>query len=575
MQTDTWLNKASYPNRCPLCSQPLKANSNICPSCGFKAHESVRTSASSVQQFASERPARQPDPITPIPARASALRAHQNGSRNDPQRAAHSQAEGVPGSWLHHSSNYEAVSSLSSLSLIISETPTAPPRPTQRLPHEIGALKHIDEIDTLPPPASRPKPVSSGNSEPLDPPGLVSLRLDDLEAVSRAVVIAQPTLASETPVDIEEIDTVPERRERSSRALVPTRRDEHALAVDAAAWTTSSVVTASEADRLRVARSRNQKRRSQPAFHVLDRLRWWLLRPGHIEFLLWLSGSILLFSITFLLLLATVLSVAQPGTQSRGNIPNSAVTGSTGGATSSNTAMHLALSDSSKLLPGSEFQLRGQGFVPRGQVTFLLDGHWPLLNQAGQAASAQVDAAGDFAVTLWLGRGADWAAGPHQIMVNEVGTGHWAATPLTIVAEPATSTSQQANNPANQPTAPVRPSPTPVHTVPTPVSSEPASVPPTPPVRPTSVSTPTPAVTPTPAATSVASPRPDITPTQGSTTGSPDLGNSLSTSDSTTLLGRLTHLNPLVWLIVGCYFLSMVFLGLAGILRYRCPAKRE
>jgi hypothetical protein len=38
-------------------------------------------------------------------------------------------------------------------------------------------------------------------------------------------------------------------------------------------------------------------------------VRWWLVRPGHIEFLLWLFGSILLFGLIFLLLLVTVLSL--------------------------------------------------------------------------------------------------------------------------------------------------------------------------------------------------------------------------------------------------------------------------
>lgn len=564
MQTDTWLTETPYPDRCPLCNQPLVVNSNICPSCGFTAHEPVRSSASTVRQPAPGPSSRQPNPITPIPARASAQRVNQYLPGNAPSTGLPSSTEAT--GWRHHSASYEAASSLSSLSLIISETPTTPPRTTRRLSPPVGSSPHIDEIDTLPPPISaRVQPVPSASSDAFDPPGSVSLKLDDLGVSQSVVVVPWPT-ALDSSVAIDEIDTIPERNGNSSRALVPVHQESRSLAVDAASWASSSPAVISEADRFISERSRGRRRRRKSKFHLLDRLRWWLLRPGHMEFLLWLSGSILLFGITFLLLLATVLSMALPGTQNWGNLPSSTVAGTTTVAANSvspDVHMRLVLSGSSRLLPGSEFQLRGQGFLSRCQVTFLLDGHWPLLDQEGHAISVLTDAKGDFTINLWLGSGSAWSVGVHQVLASEVGTNHQTSTTITIASDPAVSSTQIVSNPAPQPTPvrPVVPTPTPVPPAPT-VGSAPT---PTPGVTPTIGPSPTAATTPT-------APVLKATPTKGS--GAPGLGNSLNNNDSDTLFGRLAHLNPLVWLILACYLLSMVFLGLAGLLRRRRPAKR-
>lgn len=59
------------------------------------------------------------------------------------------------------------------------------------------------------------------------------------------------------------------------------------------------------------------------------------------------------------------------------------------------------------------------------------------------------------------------------------------------------------------------------------------------------------------------------TPAPGSVDGSSSLGNALNNEDNYSLLARLAHLNPLVWLIGVCYFISMLLLGLAGLLRRR------
>src|SRR6266849_10896061 len=97
MQTDIWLTEESaYSERCPLCSQPLKNGSTTCFSCGFSTKSLAGTSvwidpvvygvplsssqrqSHQAQQETRWRYARElqqgrrhPNPITPIPPRAS------------------------------------------------------------------------------------------------------------------------------------------------------------------------------------------------------------------------------------------------------------------------------------------------------------------------------------------------------------------------------------------------------------------------------------------------------------------------------------------------------------------------
>jgi hypothetical protein len=59
------------------------------------------------------------------------------------------------------------------------------------------------------------------------------------------------------------------------------------------------------------------------------------------------------------------------------------------------------------------------------------------------------------------------------------------------------------------------------------------------------------------------------TSTLGKSASSSPLGNALNNQSGDTLFARLTHLNPLIWVIVFCYLLSMFFMGLAGVLRRR------
>ena len=563
MQTDTWLTDVSHPDRCPLCSQPLTTGSNICPACGFASHEPARGPASATRTYT----ARRANPITPIPARASALRG-QKIAGGSPSRPTSSQAAGSfstsspepTSGWRHASRSYEAASSLSSLSLIISETPTAPPRTTRCLSHPTGDLEHIDEIDTLPPASTSLQDAQPDLSELPTAPGSPSPSLDESEQSDLVQVLSPktPSAALAELAHIDEIDTIPdpETGKASPRALQLVPPTNHAGTVDAASWSASPAAAPSLATRLLI--SRSPQRRQQRTFTLLDCARWWLLRPGHIEFLLWLAGSLLLFGITLLLLLAFVFSAMSPA---RRNAPTS--TPVTAGALTPTTSANprLELSGKSAFTAGAELRLQGQGFRPGSLVIFLLDGHWPLLDQHGQAASVQADASGHFAVNLWLGQGANWTAGPHEILARETDDGHQTTIAITIIAGSVTPI-QGGSGPRATPVPPTYPTATPARPRPPKPTPTPASPSPTG----------TPSSTPTASSTGTATPTTPggtATPSPQKTAGSSSLGNDLNSEHDGSLFTRLSHLNPLVWAICLCYLLSMVLMGLAGVLRRR------
>jgi hypothetical protein len=316
-------------------------------------------------------------------------------------------------------------------------------------------------------------------------------------------------------------------------------------------------------------------------FTPLDRTRWWLLRPGHIEFLLWTAGSLLLFGVTFLILLATVLSVTIPGLRASGNFPTSTVKTSSAtplGTSATPQSLHLALAGKTSLAPGSEMHLQGAGFHPHNMVVFLLDGRWPLLNQHGKAASVQSNISGRFTVNLWLGQGPGWSTGSHQIFARETVSGHQleVTVVITIVAATATPSSSSPGSTQSTPAPPVNPTPTPVPPTATPVppAPKPTATPIPPAPTPTPGTTPTSAAPPAPAPTGKATGTPavpsgtsSVTPGQGA--GSFSLDNALNNADGNSLFARLAHLNPLIWLMGVCYFTSMLLLGIAGVLRRR------
>jgi hypothetical protein len=591
MQTDIWLTEEiSHPEQCPLCSKPLKNGSTTCFSCGFTLHPpagsavwidpavygyplyaSRRQPSQAFRQTKGQdsgslpQSKRQPNPITPIPLRASAQPANaapgsvvlpNQGATNQKNRTSSKgkqKLEKIRGAlpppeessapvnaqknaafWRYESPDFQAASSLSALSLLVSEAPTQPQ--VESHSKTTGQLSHIDEIDTVP-------------------------SLDEAHSIesSRAMVplTSQP-------------DVVASGRSGGVAVNVFTSNE-----ISPSSWTAGGASQSSHAQ-LIASRSKQKKSRSTVSFNLLDRVRWWLLHPGRLEFVLWLGGTVLLVCVTCVLLLVTAFSFAWFA-------PGSAGTSSTNLAgTSTRTQQSATLTptprlvltrpDTGPLLPGQPIHLHGQGFSIHGHITFMFDNTQPLLDQNGNPGSAQADAHGAFFTTVWLNANLPWHPGPHFIVAHDLATNHVAKLAIFLASEPIST-----GGVSNTPVPSTSPGVTPTSSTggsgtgssggqpkPTPVGQTPVPTPPS--GTPTVGTTPTvtPSVMPTVATTA------GSTPTAGSTaSGSSNLGNALSHAGDLSLGKQLTNLSPWVWLMVACYSLSMLLLGLAGILHKR------
>src|SRR2546429_736150 len=320
MQTDIWVTEEiTYSERCPLCSQPLKNGSTTCFSCGFSTKSPTGTSVwidpavyglplSSSQRQAPQAPQetwlsyarelpqarRHPNPVTPIPPRASAqpsnatpgstvkpYRSQKNATsgREKQRRADHrgaphtafessAQVEAYKNStlWEYETPAFQVSSSLPTLSLLISEEPTQPELESRG--KVTRRLSRIDEITTVPP-----------------------LHVDHSIKSSKALV----------PVNSQLDVTSFNRSGQTSTTILSSEE------VDATSWTAGKASKSPHAQ-LISSRSRRKHPHMAVSLNPIDRVRWWLLRPGHIEFVLWLGGTILLVAVTCMLLLVTVFS---------------------------------------------------------------------------------------------------------------------------------------------------------------------------------------------------------------------------------------------------------------------------
>ncbi|HZR39881.1 MAG TPA: hypothetical protein VFB12_07185 [Ktedonobacteraceae bacterium] len=343
----------------------------------------------------------------------------------------------------------------------------------------------------------------------------------------------------------------------------------------------------------------------------LDEIRWWLVRPGRIEFLLGLTGSLLLIGVTAMLTFSIAVNIASPTVKQAASLhvlpAGNAVSstqcspGGIGGSVactpviaSSSSNLKVAMLDGERVKIGSTMHLQGQGFSPLGEVDLTHDAHLPC-----QPGSMLADAQGKFYVAIPLRNSLDWEPGSHQIMVVDVVSRH--SIVLNVQLLPGTTNA----------TITATPSPSPVTTSardqpesgsgsgsadqassaasPTPVSFRPVHVPTHTPVRPTpvpTVSTPTPMPTPTPDITPT--PTPDITPTPTSQdvtpTASPDSSVTPTPQDALSgaqipasllilfnkILAQGADLRPLAeCLLWVSYCLSMLLLGLVGLLHRR------
>jgi hypothetical protein len=442
--------------------------------------------------------------------------------------------------WQYESPNYEAASSLSSLSLLAPEVPTRPQPPIPATPKPTRRLQAIDEIDTVPPSA------------------LPAPRI----AASKALTAPRSTIAQEsTRPSVMPAPPVVEPREAASWTAGAGSNSRYARIISGAAqgdW------------------------RKQLAFNPLDRLRWWLLRPGRLEFLLWLGGTLLLVIVTCALLFILAFSFEEGSgvaTTPAGSALQSAGAASKTGQQHKLPALQVALTRPGPYAPGEQVGVRGQGFSPHSTVSFTLDGILAIQGQDGSPALLPTDARGAFSGTLWLGVGPTWAPGRHTIIVRDKASGRQFALPITLVATLNSSATTQVTPSTSSTTPGVAPSPvstgTPV------VQASPGNQTPVP-STPTPTSTLTPTVTPTVTSTAATSPTPttSVTATATSTktsqatpgaTPQNSFGSALNQSGDPPIGSPLSTSSPLVWIMAACYTLSMILLGVAGILYKRRP----
>ncbi len=506
---------------------------------------------------------RQPNPITPTPPTLDNLAGL---SSPVPPRAPTpgGQAPRLPSPvWQYDSPDYEIESSIAALSLAISTASAASEEPTEAATSGPFAGEEflVADLPTRPEMSADVSPVADLPARP--PLSVESPAIDELptrpdmfaDAAGTAFVADLPTrpehasLRSGAPLlALAEIDTVPPplilpagrdatgyEPNRPTQALIPARSSavgprptvklhipDEPQQPGPASWTAGGAAQSRLAHRLIERPARRSSAYSLSSLHLnpLDRLRWWLLKPGRIEFLLWLVGTVLLVAGSLALLLATSLSFGWLMVGQQGRSPSSGTTHSLPTVVTY-PGLKLTLLDSGPFLPGQNIQLRGQGFTPHGDIFFTYDQMQPLTLPGHAPAMAQADARGTFSMTLALGTGQQWYAGLHLIEARDLVSGHLAVVKITIVAPASQNGGQQTGAPTGT-TISGKGTPTPASgngNAPTPVPGGQTPVPVTP--TPTVGTTPTPTPNPSPTPTDTPTPAPTSTPTPAPPTPTP------------------------------------------------------
>ncbi len=492
-----------------------------------------------------------PNPRTPIPARASAHAPTQRTRRT---------------AKLSEESD-------------MTEIPTMPPplSPT------------IDELDTVPPQLS--PAVTKRSATPPQP------TIDELDTTPQLSpsLDRQITVPPQRSPAIDELATKPQQRKETSTvqkdaglfiqqhspiASVSPATVESILlkrAAEGTSWTTAQGKDSWLAQRIASKEGDGKRKR----FNPFDSLRWWLLYPGRIEFLLWLNGAIVLVVVTFLLFFATTLSMGwlniggtnnssngMPHAHASATQPTLAQTPCTAAnankpqcrsTTVSSSGLQLTLVDNNVLYASTPIYLHGQGFSANGTIALTYDAQLPC-----HPNITQTDAQGTFSISLLLSSNVQ--SGKHQIVALDMASSHTVKVTVDIAASSTNNTILPSNGqPGSKPTSgggQGKPKPigqTPVPVAPT-VSASPTSVP-------TQAPSPTVGVSPSPTI--------GTTPTVG-TTATPSIEQK-STDSYLALRNTLYNesadghysINPWLWVAILGYMLSMTMLGLAGLLYRR------
>ncbi len=533
---------------------------------------SSRSSRSSKSSVWIDPAYRLPNVPSPIPPRASAQKRHsarvpvkyrgtQRNAPVPPRRVTLEQQSQSP-LWQYDSPDFEIESSIAALSLVVPATPaTYDPFVTE--------LSPIDELPTRPEEPVGPRVIESTAELPTRPELSASSPVADLPTrpehrhgnFSQADQSAVRTM-NRAPT---ELDTVPplllspawdvsveHDPDLPTQALIPAHIDLFPFAHPAgvnlrnarlpvrprlieatadllvpddsslASWTAGGARQSPLAQRLIERRGqRGQRGFSSVRLNPPDRVRWWLLKPGHVEFIVWLAGTILLIAVSLALLFMTSLSFGWLTIGSLSRFSPSSNSAHPLPTIVTNPALKLELLDNGSFLPGQSIRLHGQGFTSDGDIFFTYD----RMQSFSPQDMVQADVHGTFTATLTLGTGQQWYPGLHLIEARDLASGYLAAVKISIII-PA---SQKGSNGTN---APVRTG-VPGKATPTPASGNGNGNKPTPgpnpggqtpvPVTPTSTVgiTPTPTLSPSPSPTPTNTPTPTSTPTSTPTPTSP------------------------------------------------------
>lgn len=527
-----------------------------------------------------ERVTSTPSPMTPIPPRASA----------HPQDSIKARPLHVRRAMI--SSDLDEVD--------LTRIPTLPERARLRSwmqPAQVSASLPlaIDEIDTL-------APVTQSR------PGTSHVLPSSEPDVTTAITLPQRQLQS----DVTTATTQPQERLQPDVTMATTQPQERLLPDLTAVPTLPQWRLRSDVDGVQE-RASLRTVLSWP----LDRLRWWLLLPGRIEFLLWLSGTVLLLCITsvFAFFMAASLNFVYPSTAevSLSGAPGTTVCGTVGaraGAAKSCVSIVTAAGLKVAMLNGAlqvddaTLQLHGQGFSAGGEVTFTHDNGQPC-----EPGMVQADARGAFSAILRMDGVHDWPVGHHQVFIVDVesrrsvslnlllthaplphATAPASPTPTAAGATPTVGASDapdhghgKGGNGGSAPGAPGNGSP---HgAAPPPWAGRgPASPAKTPPaVHPTAVPPPTPSPVvpdPSPTVPSVPPPTPTLPVSSATATPQTPRGTPTPVAPSSAVPGASVQARlfvlvqpaaiaalpiPMLWLLLVAYLLVTVLLGLAGI----------
>jgi hypothetical protein len=535
-------------------------------------------------------PGRKPNPVTPIPPRASAYTARVAHIRPRYTRLS-SEAEGEDIAQLptHPTLSYDDAAGF-----VDEHDEQRIPELSSSLPSATPASPSIDELDTLPPGALR-----EASSQPSQLDTRSAFAEMDTQPPDQAPRVRE---TAKLPFE-EELEPVPQISPAEDQTVAD-------VPIEMVSWTAGRGAHSLFAQRIAQRTSQAIPQRAL-AFHPFDRLRWWLLYPGRLEFVLWLSGTLFLLATTCLLFFvsfwslaplrdaSSVSSVAVSNAPTPSPCARSQPVGMCGSiSVTSSAGVKLLVMDTNQLLVGKAVHLDGLGFTPYGTVNLAYDAWLPCL-----PASVRADAHGSFQAAVVLPHA---TPGVHRLAAYDIVSTHTVVLPMMLVSTtsptgpvPTTSVAPRPvattivtqvtpspvinqptpvlATPTPQPTSIIHPTPTPVVATPTPIpptpTPTPTRVPPTPTPQPTVLPTPRQSVTPIP----TSSPIPTPTPISPSSPKKDEIPLAFSLLSLNTFVSLSTVLFSKCWqcLLAFLYSIPVVCLGCASVLLSRRKIQRK